>query len=384
VAASAKMYYHHHSSSSGHGHHHHHQYDDINNAQQCFGPHHHQPPHARWYHHNEPPKILRRTPSYNNHHVPFAQRIMCETNPQQTYFNPGVARVHSFTTRVYVNPDQQVPTTAYYPSADSSRLNRHHSQRTIVFAADTRSSRRPASFAERYHSAERPAKRSRRTATTDYPPGLTGAKCKTLPPAARFHSDERPPATKRLKKQHQQQSDHVNSKETIAMGVVKPKRMAAAARLDQSAAAAVGSSSTLPNRAKNGPKMPTTVSKTASFHFSSPFQKAVSKQDSSSSLTSKLQDQSMGIHRLIFDRLNNNKDDHNCSEVKCQHLTRKLLTLEEQRKIVKFRRFISAAQVLNKAEFLTKIEIIRRRLKREARRSIVDEHGIPAARTQLR
>ena len=109
------------------------------------------------------------------------------------------------------------------------------------------------------------------------------------------------------------------------------------------------------------------------------------------SLTSKLQDQSMGIHKLIFDFLNNNEDPENsvikkcakCAKAKifCRH---RLLTLEEQRKLVKFRRFLSASSIANKSEFLSRIETIRRRQKREARRSIVDEHGMPPEYTQSR
>ena len=57
----------------------------------------------------------------------------------------------------------------------------------------------------------------------------------------------------------------------------------------------------------------------------------------------------------------------------------RLLSLEEQRKLVKFRRFLSAANVRHKTEFLSRIKAIRRRQEREARRSIVDEHGIPAS-----
>ena len=184
---------------------------------------------------------------------------------------------------------------------------------------------------------------------------------------------------------------------------------------------------TLPHRNKSQK-----VAKTASFHFSSPFS---SKQHANlapaapasepptslpksldqmkntretalppqpvkreNSLTSKLQDQSMGIHKLIFDRLNNNSED--CSEnsasvqngkskcAKClktkQWCRHRLLSLEEQRKLVKFRRFLSASNIANKSEFLSRIEAIRRRQKREARRSIVDEHGMPPDYTQSR
>ena len=186
---------------------------------------------------------------------------------------------------------------------------------------------------------------------------------------------------------------------------------------------------TLPHRNKSQK-----VAKTASFHFSSPFS---SKQHANlapaapasepptslpksldqtkntretapppqpvkreNSLTSKLQDQSMGIHKLIFDRLNNNSEDYsensaasvqNGGKSKCakclktkQWCRHRLLSLEEQRKLVKFRRFLSASNIANKSEFLSRIEAIRRRQKREARRSIVDEHGMPPDYTQSR
>ena len=57
-------------------------------------------PSSRQYHHHH---------HLHNHHVPFAQRIMGENS------HPRVARVHSFTTRVYINQGhdpyvQRVPT----------------------------------------------------------------------------------------------------------------------------------------------------------------------------------------------------------------------------------------------------------------------------------
>ena len=73
-------------------------------------------------------------------HVPFAQRIVCEPH-QYVNHSTNVARVHSFTTRVYVNREP-------YPL-----VQRHSS--TLL--------RRPPSFAYRYHSAERPIKRLVRT-----------------------------------------------------------------------------------------------------------------------------------------------------------------------------------------------------------------------------
>ena len=65
----------------------------------------------------------------------------------------------------------------------------------------------------------------------------------------------------------------------------------------------------------------------------------------------------------------------------CRH---RLLSLEEQRKLVKFRRFLSASNIANKVEFLSRIKVIRSKQKREARRSIVDEHGVPPDYTQSR
>lgn len=168
----------------------------------------------------------------------------------------------------------------------------------------------------------------------------------------RFHSDERP--QKRLKwtppaaSQHQQLADLHGG----------------------------GQYATLPHRVKQKSQK---VSKTASFHL------GPLKSDSSASsvkrensLTSRLQDQSMGIHKLIFDRLNNNND---CDKEKCQQQSAKsrLLSLEEQRKLVKFRRFLLSANIGHTSEFLTQIQQIRQRQKREARRSIVDEHGMPAS-----
>ena len=109
------------------------------------------------------------------------------------------------------------------------------------------------------------------------------------------------------------------------------------------------------------------------------------------SLTSKLQAESLGIHKLIFDFLNNNEDPNKSVMKKCAKCVKakifcrhRLLTLEEQRKLVKFRRFVSASSIANKSEFLSRIEAIRRRQKREARRSIVDEHGMPPEYTQSR
>ena len=140
------------------------------------------------------------------------------------------------------------------------------------------------------------------------------------------------------------------------------------------------------------------VSKTASFNVQS-----IPSVKRENSLTSKLQNQSMGIHKLIFDRLNNNDESSEVlSANKCEcnssltgsihrsnhHPTTKskyrFLVTEEQRKLVKFRRFLRAAHICTKPEFLSGIEAIRRRQKREARRSIVDEHGIPPLYTQSR
>lgn len=167
----------------------------------------------------------------------------------------------------------------------------------------------------------------------------------------RFHSDERP--QKRLK-----------------WTPVSAQPPPAPADLHQYAA-------TLPHRAKQKSQK---VSKTASFHLG-PLSKSSASTTSvkrENSLTSRLQDQSMGIHKLIFDRLNNNND---CDKEKCQQASAKprLLSLEEQRKLVKFRRFLLSANIGHKSEFLSQIEQIRQRQKREARRSIVDEHGMPAS-----
>ena len=93
------------------------------------------------------------------------------------------------------------------------------------------------------------------------------------------------------------------------------------------------------------------------------------------SLTSKLQDQSMGIHKLIFDRLNNNLEESSKSvEAKVR-----LLSAEEQMKLTKFRRFLSAANITGPTQFMSRIETVRRRQKREARRSTVDELGVPSS-----
>lgn len=196
----------------------------------------------------------------------------------------------------------------------------------------------------------------------------------------RFHSDERP--SKRLK---------WTSSKASSLGPpnLPPTRPGTANYF------------TLPHSSSHNKKSQK-VTKTASFHFSSPFSaKSVTPTTTAppsvkreNSLTSKLQAESLGIHKLIFDRLNNNEsafdsvrkkcDQCAKSHVKCFHLVRKkLLGLEEQRKLVKFRRFLRAANIANKVDFLRQIETIRRRQKREARRSIVDEHGVPAF-TQLR
>lgn len=62
--------------------------------------HQHRPSSRQYHHHHH---------HLHNHHVPFAQRIMGENS------HPRVARVHSFTTRVYINQGhdpyvQRVPT----------------------------------------------------------------------------------------------------------------------------------------------------------------------------------------------------------------------------------------------------------------------------------
>ena len=81
--------------------------------------------HNYYYYHPNEPKVVQqqqrereqhRPPSsrqYHHHHVPFAQRIMCENNPR-------VARVHSFTTRVYINHGHD-PYVQRYPQISRSR-----------------------------------------------------------------------------------------------------------------------------------------------------------------------------------------------------------------------------------------------------------------------
>ena len=167
------------------------------------------------------------------------------------------------------------------------------------------------------------------------------------------------------------------------------------------------SSFTLPHRSnsrssskKGGTTKQKGVSKTASFNVQSPSIMPSVKRENS--LTSKLQNQSMGIHKLIFDRLNNNDENLSsesflsANKCECESLgslhrshnptssKHRFLVTEEQRKLVKFRRFLRAAHICTKPEFVSGIEAIRRRQKREARRSIVDEHGIPPLYTQSR
>ena len=200
-------------------------------------------------------------------------------------------------------------------------------------------------------------------------------KYQTLPPKSkhrRQHSDEKPSSSRSFK---------------------RPKT--SEFRLEsslQERASSLGSGSyfTLPHHRKSQK-----VTKASSFNVPSAVPAPTPSVKRENSLTSKLQDQSMGIHRLIFDRLNNNDHPEN---VKCEcsgsagslskaataGKSRRFLALEEQRKLVKFRRFLRAAHICTKSDFLSAIEAIRRRQKREARRSIVDEHGIPPLYTQSR
>ena len=80
--------------------------------------------HNYYYYHPNEPKVVQQQrereqhrPSsnrqYHHHHVPFAQRIMCENNPR-------VARVHSFTTRVYINHGHD-PYVQRFPQISRSR-----------------------------------------------------------------------------------------------------------------------------------------------------------------------------------------------------------------------------------------------------------------------
>ena len=212
----------------------------------------------------------------------------------------------------------------------------------------------------RYHSSERPAKRLR----------CENPKYQTLPPKSkhrRQHSDEKPSSSRSFKRP-------------------KTSEFRLESSLQERASSLSGSYFTLPHHRKSQK-----VTKASSFNVPSVVPAAPPSVKRENSLTSKLQDQSMGIHKLIFDRLNNN--GHEEDQVKCEcssGLSKagksrlRCLALEEQRKLVKFRRFLRAAHICTKSDFLSAIEAIRRRQKREARRSIVDEHGIPPLYTQSR
>lgn len=124
------MYYHHH--------YHHHDHDQhLCNGNPGY-----------YYSHPNEPKIAVRNHYVPSHHVPFAQRILCEPYHQA---RPQVARVHSFTTRVYLNgasPNSAHGEPLSFPT--STRIVQQHRRHSL---------RRPPSFAYRYHSAERPIKR---------------------------------------------------------------------------------------------------------------------------------------------------------------------------------------------------------------------------------
>ena len=232
----------------------------------------------------------------------------------------------------------------------------------------------------RYHSSERPAKRLR----------CENPKYQTMPPKSKYrlHSDERPfkrPKNSELRLEsslpdHRGHHHHHYPQQQRASSFTLPHRSHSSARSQPT------------------PKSSQKVTKTASFHV--PTAASVKRENS---LTSQLQNQSMGIHKLIFDRLNNNDEPHSFGKKSSEVLGRKCecaspsggsvirppskyryLVTEEQRKLVKFRRFLRAAHICSKSEFLSGIEAIRRRQKREARRSIVDEHGIPPLYTQSR
>ena len=344
------------------------------------------PPHQAHYpySHYHPDQMKYGTFSHRTHHhahhahIPFSQRLMCEHHPVHHPHMGGLARVHSFTTRVYVNRE---PTSLVH--TPSIRLSRYPSR----VPSSHRS--RPPSFAHRYHSAERPVKRPRNEDLTKY---------RTLPSKPkRWPSSERP--SKRLKTCENYNSNPVFESDTSVMLIphhLHHPQIQSVKKVNRS-----GSYSSLPSQKSQK------VVKNASFHLTSPFRSfspgtTVNSSYSSNlvkrenSLTSKLQNQSMGIHKLIFDRLNNNQSakcqhchttaadniantNADTSSIPCSHVKYRLLSLEEQRKLVKFRRFLSAAHIRHKTDFLSKIEAIRRRQKREARQSIVDEHGIPAS-----
>ena len=236
----------------------------------------------------------------------------------------------------------------------------------------------------RYHSSERPAKRLR----------CENPKYQTMPPKSKYRlqSDERPFKRPKNSSEFRLESS-LQDKQRSSSGHHLPHQRA--------------SSFTLPHRSnsrssskKGGTTKQKGVSKTASFNVQSPSIMPSVKRENS--LTSKLQNQSMGIHKLIFDRLNNNDENLSsesflsANKCECESLgslhrshnptssKHRFLVTEEQRKLVKFRRFLRAAHICTKPEFVSGIEAIRRRQKREARRSIVDEHGIPPLYTQSR
>ncbi len=155
-----------------------------------------------------------------------------------------------------------------------------------------------------------------------------------------------------------------------------------------------GSSSTLPRPVSSLPvSLP---SKSSSFRHDKDKCKKNNKAISSpipsiSSLAGQmLHNQSVGIHQLILDRFQTipGKSCRDCNSsvrgrVKCSK--HRMLKPEEIRKLANFRRFFRSAGIENRTEFVRQIEIVRRRQARAARKSTVDEHGIPDnSRTQLR
>ena len=275
------MYYHppHYHGHQHHSHHHpyhnHHHSDDQYNAQylglQSHHLYHHQP------HPNEPSKIPVRTG-----HVPFAQRIVqCDQfNSSHSGLSAGhnqIARVHSFTTRVYVNRD---------PYEDARLSHFPSQQRHGALSKREQGIRsRPPSFAYRYNSAERPSRRLKYEISGDASSAaICSAKVRksnTLPvkpkrlPTSplRFASDERP-----MKRSKHEAERSVSS--------VQQQRSEANHWTNQSQ-----SYFSLPAvHSRKSQK----VNKTASFQFSSPFKSRAHPVKRENSLTSRLQNQARG------------------------------------------------------------------------------------------
>lgn len=323
--------------------------------------HHHHLPHPNHPNHPQPSYYYNYDKEEaairaKRYHVPFAHRLSDEyfgppqrPHPRDSYMDPrrnGVARVQSFSHhRVFV------PTSSGGPRRPTTRLQRHWSQgqRDMVHFYPTLPPRSglvqaTPSFAHRFHSCER----------------------RKAQPRGQF---------KMVPKQ---------SKGKIPSNTSQPSLGRECNNINFQA----GSSATLPKLARlaKADSSSKRVQKSSSFH--------VVNNSSSSFLTSKLQDQSMGIHRLIFDRMAASNGSLCCPQCgaspdvnenfssvkKCQHGQKmnpvRLLNSEEQLKILKFRRFLSSASVNTKADFLKRVSAMRRRLLRSARKSIVDEHGI--------